>query len=114
TARTFTYSYDSEDQPTLVRGPAPGVATTDERGDEPLDTRYAYDAAGNVIVAVDARGQITRYSYDERDLLREVCQSRTPWRLADPLDPSTAGPCQAGSIRTDYDYDNFGNPTRVN
>ncbi len=92
---TWQYVYDNEDRPTSLKTPPVD-------GNQ-LVTLFAYDAVGNRVSATDANGQITRYLYDNRDLLQEVQESPT---VADPAtDPN--------KIRTIYGYDDAGNLTRV-
>ncbi len=38
-------------------------------------TSFSYDAVGNRTSATDANGQISRYLYDNRDLLQEIQES---------------------------------------
>jgi RHS repeat-associated protein len=95
----WTYEYDNEDRTRFSRTPpvsANGATPT------PLVTEQRYNAAGNRTLLIDARGQVTRYDYDERELLAEVRQS--PSRT----DPDLPTP-DANMVRTRYEYDALGN-----
>lgn len=98
-AHTWSYAYDNEDRLTSTSAPAP---TT---GGSALTTTSTYDPVGNRTAVKDANGQVTKYSYDERDSLAQVQQSPNAW--TDPNNPP------AGVITTAYAYDNNGNLTRV-
>jgi YD repeat-containing protein len=92
-------TYDKEDRIRLVKLPAPSA------GGAQLVTDTRYDEVGNPIVRIDANGQVTSFSYDERDSLLQVKESPNPW--SDPAAPP------AGVITTEYGYDAAGNLTRM-
>ena len=96
---TWTYQYDKEDRVLFVRAPAP------QSGGSPLVTESRYDDVGNNIISIDANGQVTSYSYDNRDSLKEVRESPNPW--TDPNSPP------AGVILTEYKYDPLGNMSQM-
>jgi RHS repeat-associated protein len=96
---TWQYVYDNEDRLRFNKQPAPAA------GGALLVTETRYDGNGNKAVAIDAKGQVTRYLYDERDQLQEVQQNPNTW-----TDPSTT---PSGTILTDYQYDNLGNLIRI-
>jgi RHS repeat-associated protein len=95
---TWSYSYDNEDRLlTTLTPPASGGAA--------LQTIFRYDPAGNRIVAFDANGQVTKYSYDSRNLLSEVDESPGIW-----TDPNAT---PSLLYRTTYAYDDLGLLSRV-
>ena len=67
------YVYDQEDRVRFVKLPPP-VAGGAQRVTE---TRY--DEVGNRVVRIDATGQVSTYSYDERDALAQVKESASAW-----------------------------------
>jgi YD repeat-containing protein len=93
------YVYDKEDRIRFVKLPAPAA------GGAQLVSETRYDEVGNPVVRTDAQGQVTIYSYDERDALLEVKESPTTW--TDPVNPP------AGVITTEYGYDAAGMLTRI-
>lgn len=93
------FVYDNEDRVRSAKLPAP------EPGGAQLATESRYDAVGNLAVRIDAAGQVTTYSYDERDALFEVKESGDPW--TDPLSPP------ASIITTRYLHDGAGEMTRM-
>jgi RHS repeat-associated protein len=88
---TFTVTnYDMLSQPTSTAAYPAGGGTA-------LKTsNWAYDAAGNMRAATDARGTTTRFGYDATGLLRSQSQ---------PVDAAT-------TIGTSFGYDLAGNQTR--
>ncbi len=92
------YAYDDEDRLRFTTLPAPTA------GGSGLVTETRYDEVGNPIVRIDAAGQVTTYSYDERDSLFEVNESPDAW--TDPASPPT------DVTTTEYAYDAAGNMTR--
>ena len=96
---TTTLSYDQEDRLRFRALPAPvaGAAGLTE------ETRY--DAAGNPTARIDANGQVSTFTYDERNSLASVTESTQGW--TDPAAPPAA------VIVTEYDHDAGGNVTRV-
>ncbi len=93
------YIYDIEDRVRFLNAPAP------QAGGTQLVTEYRYDAVGNRTVQIDANGQVTTYTYDERDGLFQVKESPLAW--TDPATPP------ATVITTEYAYDAAGNLTRM-
>jgi YD repeat-containing protein len=64
-----------------------------------------YDAVGNPIVAIDANGQVTKFLYNERNLLKEVQQSTSSW--------TNPGSTPSPLLKTTYTYGHLGDLTRV-
>lgn len=93
------YVYDDEDRATFIKLPAPAA------GGAQLVSEARYDLAGNRTVAIDANGQVTKYLFDERNLVVEVQESPSAW--TNPL--STPSPL----YRTTYAYDGLGSLTRI-
>jgi RHS repeat-associated protein len=93
------YVYDNEDRVRFVKLPAP-VA-----GGSQLVSETRYDEVGNPIVQINANGQVTTRTYDERDALSQLKESPNPW--SDPASPPS------GVITTAYTYDTAGNLTRM-
>jgi RHS repeat-associated protein len=94
-----TYAYDKENRLRFVTQPPPSV------GGNPITTETRYDEVGNVVVRIDANGQVTTYGYDERDGLLQVKESPSIW--TDPASPP------AVTITTEYAYDAAENMTRM-
>jgi len=82
-------AYDLADRP---------VRTSAHRADdtELRSTTTEYDPAGKVVASTDARGTVTRYTYDATGMLTKQIQ---------PINASD-------SIQTTFGYDLAGNPTR--
>lgn len=93
------YVYDNEDRLRFLKQPAPAS------GGPQLVAETRYDAVGNAVVRIDAGGQVTSSSYDERDGLFQVRESTDPW--TDPNAPP------ASVIATEYGYDAAGHVVRV-
>ena len=89
---TWNYEYDAEDGLRFARAPAPTAG-----GTRPV-TESQFDPERNLLATIDANGNIVRYAYDDRSLLRDVFESPT---VADPNN-------DANKIQTRYEYDNFG------
>lgn len=96
---TSTITYDKQDRVRFTSAPAP------QPGGSPLTTELRYDEVGNRTVQIDANGQVTTYSFDNRDGLFQVKESPLAW--TDPLSPP------ATVITTEYAYDAMGNLTRM-
>lgn len=96
---TWEYIYDAEDRQTFLKAPPP------QPGGTQLVTQIQYDAVGNQVVGIDANGQVTKYTYDSRDLLSEVYESADVW--SDPL------VTPANVAVTKYEYDHLGNLARL-
>ena len=96
---TWSYTYDNEDRLTSVSAPAP------TSGGTALTTNYTYDPVGNRTVVTDANGQVTKYSYDVREMLSEVDESPLTW--TNPASPP------ATVYKTTYTYDNLGNLSQI-
>jgi YD repeat-containing protein len=79
--------------------------TAPQAGGSALTTQSQYDPVGNRTVVIDADGQVTKYLYDERNLLNEVDQSPNLW-----TDPNAT---PSPKYVTTYAYDNLGNLSRV-
>jgi YD repeat-containing protein len=94
-----TYVYDKEDRTRFVLRPAAAA------GGSQLVAETRFDEVGNAIVRIDANGQVTTYSYDERDGLFQVKDSPNTW--TNPTSPP------AGVITTEYVYDAAANLTRM-
>jgi RHS repeat-associated protein len=92
------YVYDKEDRIRFVKLPAPA-------GGNQLVSEIRYDEVGNPTVQIDANGQVTTRTYDERDALSQLKESANTW--SDPASPP------AGVITTEYAYDAAGNRTRM-
>ncbi len=99
TEHTWTYEYDRKDHLRFSRAPAPQV------GGSALVSESRYDEVGNKVVAIDANGQVTKYTYDERNSLKEVRESPAAW-----TDPAVTPSPQ---YLTEYQYDHLGNLSRV-
>jgi YD repeat-containing protein len=96
---TWEYVYDNESRLRYAKAPAPSVSGSQ------LVTESQYDGVGNLLVLIDANGQVTRYLYDDRDSLSEVWESPSAWtNLASTPSPKYV---------TAYTYDLNGNLTRV-
>jgi RHS repeat-associated protein len=93
------WQYDAEDRVvrTTVPAPVPGGA--------PLVEQWRYDSAGNLAVSIDANGQVKKFLYDVRNLLRETQESPSPW--TNPAAVPTP------LYRTTYVYDDLGLLKRV-
>jgi RHS repeat-associated protein len=121
---TWETVFDSEDRVRFAKAPAP-VA-----GGAPLVTEARFDDAGNPTVRVDPSGQVTRYIFDERNLLAEVDGTRKyVWGLglayavtgagtgtvhvlhADGLGSVRARTDDTGAVLQTYGADAFGVPT---
>jgi RHS repeat-associated protein len=94
-----SYEYDDEDRVRFVTRPAPTA------GGSGLVTETRHDEVGNPVVRIDPAGQVTTYSYDERDGLFQVTESPDAW--TDPASPPT------DVTTTQYAYDAAGNMTRA-
>lgn len=96
---TWEYVWDKEDRQRFVKAPPPAP------GQDPLVTEFRYDFAGNRTSSIDPNRQVTRYTYDDRDSLKQVQQSSQQW--TDPAENPT------GLIVAEYEYDHLGNMTRA-
>jgi RHS repeat-associated protein len=96
---TTQYTYDKEDRVRIETRPAPTP------GGRALTTETRYDAVGRPIVRIDANGQVTTYTYDQRYSLTQIQESPLPW--TDPAAPP------ATLVATGFDHDAAGNVTRV-
>jgi len=96
---TTSFTYDKEDRLRFVSAPAPAS------GGAALVTETRYDDVGNPIVRIDAKGQVTTYSFDERNSLFQVKESPLAW--TDPASPP------ATLFATEYTRDAGSNPTRI-
>jgi RHS repeat-associated protein len=96
---TTSFTYDKEDRARTVSLPSP-VA-----GGSPLVTETRYDNVGNPTFRIDANGQVTGLTYDERGSLFQIIESASPW-----TDPAVAAP---SPIVTEYTHDAGGNATRI-
>src|SRR6266542_2480971 len=102
------YTYDAEGR--LLTSVTPGVTIQGESGTHRLTTTYRYDAAGNQTVRISpsntSSGQVTKFTYDERELLLQVREFPGTWTDPDASDPT-------GTEITEYTYDHLGYRARV-
>jgi RHS repeat-associated protein len=94
-----TWEYDAEDRVVRATVPAPVP------GGPALVEQWSYDRAGNLAVSIDANGQVKKFLYDVRNLLRETQESPSAW-----TNPAAA---PSPLLRTTYTYDDLGLRTRV-
>ena len=102
---TWNYEYDDEDGLRFLRTPA--VTVNGNPTPTRLVTEFRYDGAGNRTFMSDPNGYVTRYEYDERELLHAVLQSPTA------ADPGTLADGDPKKYRTTYTYDPLGNLARL-
>jgi YD repeat-containing protein len=102
TTRSFAYAYDALGRLTLETLPDPSDGTIS--GNSPAYATF-YDVLGNVLEERDARGNPTRYAYDDLYRLRQVT-------LSDPDGPGTAETNAPAPI-TVYRYDDASQLVRV-
>ena len=108
TQHTWEYEYDNENRLRFARAPAPQFG----QGTSQLVTESQYDGVGNLLVLIDANGQVTKYQYDDRDGRSEVWESPSAW--TNPA--STSSPKHVTAYRVACPAergDHDGNLTRV-
>ena len=104
------WDFEYDDQNRLTISTTPAVTIQGESGTHRLTTTYEYDAAGMQTVRIspsnNSSGQVTKFVYDERELLKEVRENPGAWTDPDASDPT-------GTEVTAYLYDDLGSRTKV-